>query len=201
MEGTTAKTSSGKLYVVCGPSGAGKSSVTRALVERTPIKLSVSATTRPQSPKEVFGQDYYFIGEKEFQERVAHGEFVEYARVFDHWYGTPAGPLREMLDRGETVILEIDVQGAAQVFERMPEAIGVFIAPPNEDELRRRLSERGRDDAATIEKRLAKAAWETEQARNNPNFKHIVVNNDLDETIEKVAEIMLGDKQTLDKRH
>lgn len=181
-----------KLFVVSGPSGSGKSTICREVVKRTDARLGVSATTRTKSDSETDGKDYYFLDEAQFEEKIRNGEFLEYARVFENYYGTPAEPVYRLLDAGETVILEIDVQGAEQVFEKCPDALGVFIEPPGDDELSRRLCERGRDDSETIQKRLAKATWETEKARASGKYAHTIVNDDLENAIGRMIKL-IGD--------
>jgi len=180
----------GRLFVVSGPSGSGKSTLVREAIRQTNVQLSVSATTRPQGKNEIDGKDYYFLSEKEFTDKIDAEEFLEYARVFDHYYGTPRQPVIEKLNAGQTVLLEIDVQGAAQVFDSFPEAVGILVLPPSDEELHRRLRCRGRDDAETIKKRLAKAQWEIEQARNIKNFKHTLINEDLGEAIKAMIELI-----------
>ena len=132
------------------------------------------------------------MAKEEFEEKIEAGEFLEYAMVFDNYYGTPAGPVNQLLEDGKTVVLEIDIQGALQVFQSAPEAEGVLILPPNDKELRRRLESRGRDDAETINKRLAKAQWEIEQAVSSGNYNYVVVNDDLDESIKEISQILTG---------
>ena len=184
----------GTLFVVSGPSGSGKSTLCRAVLERTDARLSISATTRQIGTGETDGQNYYFLSEQEFLDKVRAGEFLEYARVFDYYYGTPAAPVREMLDQGLTIILEIDVQGAAQVFERFPEARGILVVPPEPAELRRRLCDRGRDDTATIEKRLAQARREVEQAREGGCYQYTIVNGDLEKAIDEMVKLIDHDE-------
>jgi len=188
----------GTLFVVSGPSGAGKSTLCRRVVENTGVCLSISATTRPAGGEEVNGRDYYFLSRAEFEKKIADGMFLEYARVFDHYYGTPAEPVLEELKAGRDVILEIDVQGAAQVFAKFPEAVGIFILPPGEAELRNRLRQRGRDDQATMAKRLAQAQWEIEQARQNGRYRYSVVNGDLAAAVREMTEI-IENKQRIRK--
>ena len=180
----------GRLFVISGPSGCGKSTLCREVLRRTEARLSISATTRPRSKNETDGVDYYFLSEKEFEGKIDADEFLEYARVFENYYGTPAQPVMEQLKNGQTIILEIDVQGAMQVFSRFPETIGILVLPPNREILQQRLSRRGRDDEDTIRKRLTKAEWEIEQAQSSKNFKYMVVNDDLDEAIEKMVRII-----------
>ena len=183
-------TKTGRLFVVSGPSGSGKSTLCRALVEATDAKLSVSATTRPRSQTEVDGENYYFLSQEEFQRKIQKGELLEYAQVFSHYYGTPVEPVRRMLAQGQTVLLEIDVQGARQVFERFPGATGILVLPPNEDELRRRLHDRGRDKSEAIDQRLAKAQWEIEQAQAEGRYKHTVINDDLDRALAEMVAVI-----------
>lgn len=180
----------GQLFVVSGPSGSGKSTLVREAIRQTNAQLSISATTRPQGKNEIDGKDYYYLSEKEFKDKIGAEEFLEYARVFDHYYGTPRQPVIEKLNAGQTVLLEIDVQGAAQIFDSFPEAVGILVLPPSDEELHRRLQCRGRDDAGTIKKRLAKAQWEIEQARNIKNFKHTLINEDLGEAIKAMIELI-----------
>jgi len=180
----------GRLLVVSGPSGSGKSTLCREAVKRTGARLSVSATTRKQSEQEVEGKDYYFLSVKEFEEKIARNEFLEYARVFDHYYGTPVKPVQEQLGAGETVILEIDVQGAGQVFERFGEAVGILVLPPKPEILQQRLTGRGRDDMDTINKRLAKGREEIEQAEKIKNFQHTIINDELEEAIKELVALI-----------
>jgi len=184
----------GKLFVVSGPSGSGKSTLSRALTEKTGVQVSVSATTRNRGEEEVEGKDYFFLSQEEFLRQIKAGGFLEYAQVFGHYYGTPAGPVQKMLSAGQSVVLEIDVQGAGQVFKQFPEAEGILVLPPDEDELHRRLSCRGRDDAQTIKKRLAKAKWEIQQAQDCPNFKHVIVNENLQVAIEQIIAIVKNEQ-------
>ncbi|MBN2843179.1 MAG: guanylate kinase, partial [Sedimentisphaerales bacterium] len=176
----------GKLLVISGPSGSGKGTLTRALIERTGAILSISATTRQPGPGEINGKDYFFLTKAEFEAKIAAGELLEYAVVFDNYYGTPAGPVNDMLKAGKTVVLEIDVQGALQVFENTQAARGVLILPPSDQELRRRLISRGRDESRVIEKRLEKARWEIETARTSGKYAIEIVNDDLETAISEL---------------
>ena len=175
--------------MVSGPSGSGKSTLCKAAAAQTGALLSVSATTRPPDSTEIEGKDYYFISEDDFLTEIETRQFLEYARVFDYYYGTPAQPVMEKLNQGQTVVLEIDVQGGEQVFEKYPEAIGVLIVPPSIEEMKRRLHRRGRDDAETINKRLDKAQAEVERAQSNKNYRHTVVNDDLEKSIAELTEL------------
>ena len=182
----------GKLFVISGPSGSGKGTLTRGLLKNTNenVVLSISATTRKPGPGEVDGKDYFFISRDEFISKVDKGELLEYAVVFDNYYGTPAEPVKELLAEGKTVILEIDVQGGLQVFENMPEAKGILILPPSDEELEKRLQNRGRDSESVIQKRLEKARWEIDSARNSDRYENEIVNDDLARAIDKIVSIV-----------
>jgi guanylate kinase len=180
----------GRLFVVSGPSGSGKSTLVRRLVARTDLRaqLSVSATTRPPRPGERHGADYYFLTREEFEAARERGEFLEWAEVFGHLYGTPAAPVREALASGICEVLEIDVQGGLQVRERVPNAVLVFIDVPDLSELEARLRARGSDDDATIERRLAGARREIEQASR---YDYRVLNADVDQAVEDLAALFI----------
>jgi guanylate kinase len=166
----------GTLYIVSAPSGAGKTSLIKALLSRLDgITVSVSHTTRAPRPGEEDGVDYHFVDAAEFGHLVAAGEFLEHARVFDNHYGTRRATLVARLDAGEDVILEIDWQGARQVFEAFPEAIKVFILPPGRDVLRQRLTSRGQDSDATIQRRMADAVNEM---RHYEEYHYLIFNDD-----------------------
>ena len=180
----------GRLFIVSGPSGSGKSTLCREAVKLSGAHLSVSATTRSAGEKEIEGKDYYFLTDLQFKDMIQAGEFLEYAEVFGFYYGTPAQPVIEKLKQGHTVVLEIDVQGAEQVFKRFPQAIGVLVLPPDSRELKRRLCNRGRDDDQTIERRLKKAQWEIEQAKNSGNYQHTVINDVLDQAVKTFVDLI-----------
>ncbi|HKZ75329.1 MAG TPA: guanylate kinase, partial [Actinomycetota bacterium] len=174
----------GTLFVVSGPSGVGKGTVVRRLLERRPdLTLSVSATTRPRRPSEQDGVHYSFLSEQEFDHLVGGDALLEWAEVFGSRYGTPAVPVERALAEGGDVILEIDVQGAGLVKERVPEAVLIFLVPPSMEELERRLRDRGTEDEERLATRLATAGWEMEQ---RPWFDHVVVNDDVNEATAQV---------------
>ncbi len=178
---------SGKLLIVSGPSGAGKSSLCSALLERSPnLYLAVSATTRPPRPGERDGREYHFLTRDEFERQRARGEFLEWAEVHGHLYGTRKRDVQSMLAAGRDVLLEIDWQGAAQVAKRLPEAIRIFILPPSLDALRQRLVARGQDDKTTIERRLAAAEAEMAHAHE---AAYQIVNDDFDEALQQLLRI------------
>lgn len=177
----------GRLFVIAGPSGAGKGTLIAELLKRHPeVWLSVSATTRKPRKGEEEGREYHFLDEEEFREKARRGEFLEWAEVHGNLYGTPRERVEEKLGQGRDVILEIDVQGARQVRERMPEAVSVFIFPPSAEVLEERLRQRGTEDEEELRRRLAKAAEESEERRD---YDHVVVNDQLDRAAAELCAI------------
>jgi guanylate kinase len=173
------------VLVITGPSGVGKGTLIRLLLDRFPsMALSISATTRKPRPGEEDGVDYHFLTAEEFQRRIDAGEFLEWAEYAGNRYGT----LRSELERDvDVLVLEIEVQGARQVRERVPDAISVFIAPPSDEALRTRLVGRGSDDPEQIEKRLAVAQ---EELAARDEFDHVVVNDDLEAAVQELADLV-----------
>jgi len=178
------------VFVITGPSGVGKGTLIRGLMERLPeLELSVSATTRAPRPGERDGVDYHFLSREEFDRRVADNEFVEHADYAGRRYGTLRSELEDRVSAGVPVVLEIEVQGARQVRSSMPEAVQVFIAPPSLEALRTRLIGRGTDDSAEVERRLRVAEQELSA---QPEFAHVIVNDRLDDALERLARIVQG---------
>jgi guanylate kinase len=166
----------------------GKGTVVRRLLEVRPdLAFSVSATTRDPRPGEIDGHHYRFVSDEEFDRMVEEGEFLEWAHIFGHRSGTPVRPVVEALGRGNDVILEIDVQGASTIRGRLPEAVLVFLAPPSEEELARRLRARGTEEGPDLERRLAEARREMSQA---DWFDHVVVNDQVEEAVAEVLAII-----------
>ncbi len=164
----------GNLYVVAAPSGAGKSSLVNALLELdSHLAVSVSHTTRAPRGQEQDGREYHFIDEPAFQAKVQQGDFVEWARVHGHLYGTSKQAIAEPLAAGTDMVLEIDWQGALQIRKLFPSAVLIFILPPSWQELKQRLQRRGEDGPAVIEQRLANARVEVAQARH---FDFVIIN-------------------------
>jgi guanylate kinase len=178
------------ILIVSGPSGSGKSTLVRKLLELEGMLWSVSYTTRPPRPAEIPGEWYNFVSEPDFLRMVERGEFLEYARVFGlHYYGTPGRWLDEARRKGLDLVLEIDVQGAAQVKRKVPEALAIFILPPSRQELERRIRARGQDSEEEIERRLERARQE--MARY-PEYDYAVVNDDLETAGSEVQRIALA---------
>ena len=181
----------GRVFVITGPSGVGKGTLIRSLIDRIPeLELSVSATTRSPRPGETDGVDYHFMTAEEFERRVTAGEFVEHAGYSGRRYGTLRSDLEQRLERGAPVVLEIEVQGARQVRETMPDAVRIFIAPPSEDALRARLIARGTDTPEQIDARLA-AAREELGARGD--WDNVITNDRLEDAVPKLEALVRGE--------
>ena len=175
-----------KVFVITGPSGVGKGTLIRTLLQRVPeLELSVSATTRRPRPGEAHEVDYHFLSDAEFDRRVDAGDFVEHARYSGNRYGTLRTELESRVAGGHPVVLEIEVQGARQIREAMPEAVQIFIAPPSDDALRARLIGRGTDDADQVSARLATAR---EELKAQGEFSHVVVNDRLEDASDALEE-------------
>jgi len=171
--------------VLSAPSGAGKTTIARALVEREEdFAFCVSATTRPSRGGEVHGEDYWFVSEEEFLRLVEDGEFAEWAKVHGDFYGTPKKSLTKAGEGGCHAVLDIDVQGAMQIREAVPEALLLFILPPSVESLFRRLTDRGTEKGETLRRRLNTAIKELEAAKT---FDFFVINEDLDEAVDEVC--------------
>jgi guanylate kinase len=180
-----------RVFVITGPSGVGKGTLIRGLMERMgALELSVSATTRAPRAGELDGRDYHFLTREEFDRRVSAGDFVEHADYAGRSYGTLRSELEARVSAGVPVVLEIEVQGARQVRAALPEAVQVFIAPPSLAHLRERLEKRGTDDPEEVERRLRVA--EAELAAQ-PEFAHVVVNDELEDALEELTGIVAGE--------
>ncbi|HBI64647.1 MAG TPA: guanylate kinase [Clostridiales bacterium] len=177
----------GILFILTGPSGVGKGTVLAKVLERRDAYLSVSATTREPREGEKHGVNYYFLTREQFEQTAAQNGFLEHAEFSGNCYGTPAAPVDEQLSAGRDVVLEIEVQGAMQVHEKRPEAVRIFIAPPSFAELEKRLTGRGTEDAAAVQRRLETAKHELTLA---PQFDYIVVNQTVEQAVSDVLAIM-----------
>ena len=179
-----------KVVIVSGPSGVGKSTICKETAKRLDAYLSVSVTTRPKAPKEADGIDYWFVSKDEFQQTIKQNQFLEYAEVFGNFYGTSRDKVQQAMKDGKIVILEIDVQGALQVKEQIPEVLMIFVLPPTQAELAHRIEDRGRDAEKAVEKRLNGAG--TEIAAAWQHYEHMVINDDLDQAVNEVVQIIQG---------
>ena len=188
-KGTNRDNRRGRVIVVSGPSGVGKSTICREVVKRLDeVHLSVSVTTRTPGPGEQEGRDYWFVSEEEFRDRIEKGMLLEYAEVFGNLYGTPRDKVDEALAKGQSVILEIDVQGGRQAKNAYADAIMIFILPPTERALAERLGRRGRDSSESAEKRLDGASNEIAAAWQC--YDNMVINEDLEHAIGEVIGII-----------
>jgi guanylate kinase len=175
-------TTSATLIVVSAPSGAGKSTLVNLLLERDPgVQLSVSYTTRSPRPGEINGRDYHFVDMPAFNAMRERGEFLEWAEVHGNFYGTAHAGLRQQLNSGNDLVLEIDWQGAQQLRRQFPESVGIFILPPSIEELERRLRARGKDSEAVIQRRVAAALGEMQHVGE---FDFVIINRDLTVALE-----------------
>ena len=181
----------GKTFIISGPSGVGKSTVLRTLFEgRDDLYFSVSATTRAPRPTETPDVDYRFIEAETFRQWIGEGEFLEYAEYVGNFYGTPKRYVDEAMEAGKDVILDIEVQGAAQVHELRPEVVRIFVAPPSWEELERRLKARGTDSPEKIQERLLRAKVELESAGS---YDYFVINDTVESAVKELRAIMLAE--------
>ena len=185
---------SGLLYIISAPSGSGKTTLVNELRQYVPnLEFSVSYTTRAPRGSEQDGREYHFITRGEFENMIERGEFLEYAQVFGNYYGTTRSVLQQAKQQGNDLLLDIDVQGERQVKEKVPEAVTIFVLPPSRAELESRLRKRSRSEGmnseATIQRRLATARREIE---NYKNYDYIVINDRLEESVDRLQAIVLG---------
>ena len=183
----------GILFVISAPSGAGKTTLCREAANRLDnLEFSISYTTRPPRPGEENGRDYHFVDEETFLEMVEKGEMAEWARVYNHLYGTPKAPLLKAIEAGKDILLDIDIQGASQIKAAFPEdAVTIFVFPPSTEALRERLSKRGADTHQVIKERWEKAE---EEMAMYPLFRYFVVNDRLEEAIEDLIAVIKAER-------
>lgn len=179
----------GILLILSSPSGAGKTTISEKLLERsTNLVMSISMTTRKPRPGEINGKDYFFVTEEKFHELCKAGQMLEYAKVFENFYGIPKDFIEQNLSSGISVLLNIDWQGAFHLFEILREkVVSVFILPPSMEELRLRLQKRNSDDASEIERRLAEAQKEISKSHK---YDYVIVNDDIDKSVEEISSIL-----------
>ena len=182
----------GLLVVVSGPSGAGKGTICQALLERTALAYSVSATTRKPRAGEVEGESYYFLSVEAFEEMIEKDELLEWAKVYDNYYGTPLKKVEKKLAAGEDILLEIDTQGAMKVREKFPEGVYIFILPPSLAELERRIRGRDTETEDVLQKRLAAAIDEIEAGKC---YKYVVTNDEVDGAVDAVCAILAAERR------
>ena len=186
-----AQTARGTLIVLSGPSGVGKSTIKDEVIGRLGAWFSVSMTTRPKTEADTEGVDYFFVTPERFREAIHGGAMLEWEEVYDdRFYGTPREPVESRLAGGGDVILEVDVKGGTQVKAVISEALMIFIDPPDEASLLKRLRDRGREDEQEIQKRFAEAKREIEQAHSTGVYEHFVVNDDLSRAIDAVETVV-----------
>jgi len=186
----------GTVFIISAPSGSGKTTLTNRLLSLVPgLQFSISYTTREPRGSEQSGREYFFVSREEFEKMIAHDEFLEYANVFGNYYGTARRFLEEATRAGKDLVLDIDVQGAQQVKDKMPEAVSIFILPPSREVLERRLRNRSQAENVTsqevIRRRLEEAAREIE---NYPKYDYILVNDQLEESIDQLKAIVLAER-------
>ena len=179
----------GVLVILSGPSGVGKGTVRKILMELPGVNLfySISLTTRPKRPGEEEGKDYYFVDKETFQKNIDDGNLLEYAEFVGNYYGTPKDKVEEMLNEGKNVLLEIEVNGTKKVLAKMPDAVSIYLMPPNFGALESRIRGRSTEEEAIIQKRLAKARMEMELAGD---YEYNVVNDDVNRAANEIARII-----------
>lgn len=190
--------SRGLLVVVSGPSGAGKDTIINEVVKDKNINawISISMTSRPPRGKEENGKDYFFVSREEFEDNIKKGNLLEYAEYNGNYYGTPKHKINEYLDKGIDVILIIEIQGALQIKELIPEALFIFIMPPSMEELKTRLINRGTDSEDKIISRFKTAYQEINEVTK---YNYVVVNDELEKAVNKVSSILLAEKCRVDR--
>lgn len=190
----------GILIVVSGFSGAGKGTIMKLLLEKyeQQYALSISATTRSPRPGEEHGREYFFVSTEEFESMIEQGQLIEYAKYVNNYYGTPKTYVESQLALGKDVILEIEIQGALKVKEQFPDTLLLFVTTPTAEELKNRLVGRGTEDEATILSRLSRAV---EESQGIENYDYFVVNDDLEECVDKVHGIILSEHYRISRNN
>lgn len=187
----------GRVYIISGPSGSGKDTLMKRVFEKIPeMAFSISSITRPMRPGEVEGEKYNFISRERFLEMIANDELLEHNMFVGNYYGTPKSPVVNCVEKGQDMLIEVDVNGAMQIREKMPDAVSIFVMPPSLEVLKNRLTGRGTDSAEVIEKRLNEALREIAGA---VDYDYIVVNDDLDIAVNDFVSIVSVDKFKTDR--
>jgi guanylate kinase len=183
----------GKVFIVSAPSGAGKSTLVKGLLQLVSnLAFSVSYTTRQPRGQESNGKEYHFVDRTVFEKMIEEDKFVEYAKVFDHYYGTARASLEDILKLGKDILLDIDTVGASQVRKKIPEVVSIFIMPPSYEVLRKRLEHRRQDNPETIQKRLRGAA--EKEIYQYENYDYVVINDDFSQAMESMRSIVLAER-------
>mgnify|MGYP004653438821 FL=1 len=188
----------GTLVVISGPSGAGKDTIINEVIKKEKINawVSISMTSRPLRGNEVDGKDYFFVTKEEFEDNIKKGNFLEYAKYNENYYGTPKNKIEDYLNKGIDVILNIEIQGALQIKELIKDALFIFIMPPSMEELKRRLINRGTDSSEKILSRFKTAYQEINEVTK---YNYVVVNDNLDKAVDKVEAILISEKCRVDR--
>jgi guanylate kinase len=183
----------GLMLILSSPSGAGKTSISRALLaSEANLTMSISLTTRPPRPGEIDGQDYYFVSHDAFNDMISEGNFLEYAKVFDNYYGTPKDPVKTALSLGKDILFDIDWQGTQQISQQSQgDLVTIFILPPSTRELERRLRIRAQDSEEVVTQRMSKAA---DELSHWAEYDYVVINENLDESIKSIQSILHAER-------
>ena len=190
----------GKLFVISGPSGVGKNTLLNAVVARSErVRYSISATSRAMRPGEVDGKSYYFVTKEQFRELIQSDSLLEYAEYVGNYYGTPIQPIRESIEAGVDIVMDVDVVGALKIKKRLPAAVLVFVTAPSFAALRDRLLHRGDVAPDVMAERLERARWEYEQA---PKYDYIILNDEVEHAVSELMAIMTAEKcKTMERIH
>ena len=190
----------GKLFVISGPSGVGKNTLLNAVVARSErVRYSISATSRAMRPGEVDGKSYYFVTKEQFRELIQNDSLLEYAEYVGNYYGTPIQPIRESIEAGVDIVMDVDVVGALKIKKRLPAAVLVFVTAPSFTALRDRLLHRGDVAPDVMAERLERARWEYEQA---PKYDYIILNDEVEHAVSELMAIMTAEKcKTMERIH
>lgn len=198
LESLTATGAPGMLIVVSSPSGGGKGTLIDRVLKTVPgVSYSVSYTTRAPRGTEQNGREYFFVSTDVFEDMIRGGEFLEWANVYGHLYGTNQGQVERELSAGHDIILEIDVQGAASIREKVSDAVSIFILPPSFELLRQRLLSRGTDSPSDLDRRLRGAPAEVEQHRN---FQYVILNDDINRASQQLAAVIYAERARLERQ-
>lgn len=186
----------GLLIVISGPSGTGKSTVCKALIEKSKFWISISATTRSPRKGEVDGVNYYFLTEEDFKDKIKNNNFLEYAKVYGNYYGTPKPQVLKAIEEGNDVVLEIDIQGALMVKETYPEGVFIFILPPSMEELKKRIINRGSETPESFMTRFNSAYKEINYVSK---YNYMVINDTVDNAVSNIESIIMAEKCRVDR--